>query len=135
MEIKFRNLVYVADRGGTGQWRRIFAAQCINCISNSINTTVDFSEIPILDPRFYQGVSSVTVQRWISDEQREIFLNFLKPLSEQNSFQLIYEIDDCMSNKTIPIYNRGAIAYNNPKIQDNIKQMLNAADFVTVYHL
>ena len=37
-----------------------------------------------------------------------------------------------MSNECIPKYNRGRAAFEPPQIQDNIKTMLNTADFVTV---
>ena len=51
---------------------------------------------------------------------------------DANSGWLIYEIDDNMSDQCIPKYNRGRAAFEGEHIQDNIKQMLNAADFVTV---
>ena len=77
-------------------------------------------------------MTSVTVQRWISDQQRELFCKFFKPLMEQSSGWLVYEIDDNMSDLAIPKYNRGRQAFVGEKIQNNIRQMLNAADFVTV---
>lgn len=70
-----------------------------------------------------------------------------------NSGHLIYEEDDLMFDGTllnaekkdfiekkygklidisIPLYNRGRGAFEGEHIQSNIKQMLNAADFVTV---
>lgn len=45
---------------------------------------------------------------------------------------LIYEIDDNMSDKCIPKYNRGREAFEGEQVQSNIKEMLNTADFVTV---
>lgn len=45
---------------------------------------------------------------------------------------LIYEIDDNMASEHIPKFNRGRAAFEPPQIQENIRLMLNAADFVTV---
>lgn len=77
-------------------------------------------------------MTSVTVQRWISDNHEHIFNRFLKPLCDANSAFLVYAIDDAMHYTTIPLYNRGRAAFANDKIQENIKSMLNNADFVVV---
>jgi hypothetical protein len=45
---------------------------------------------------------------------------------------LIYEIDDLMDASHIPLYNRGRKGFESPKIQQNIKTMLNLCDMVTV---
>jgi hypothetical protein len=37
-----------------------------------------------------------------------------------------------MSDKHIPLFNRGRKAFEGKHVQNNIKEMLNAADFVTV---
>lgn len=37
-----------------------------------------------------------------------------------------------MAATCIPKFNRGRAAFEPPQIQENIRQMLNAADFVTV---
>ena len=127
-----RNIVYLADMSGTALWRRIFQATAVNAIGQQVNVNVTTTQIPVLDQRYYQGMTSVTCQRWINDQQRDMFLRFLKPLMDANSGWLIYEIDDNMSDQCIPKYNRGRAAFEGEHIQDNIKQMLNAADFVTV---
>ena len=51
---------------------------------------------------------------------------------DANSGWLVYEIDDNMSDKCIPKFNRGRAAFEGDKVQSNIRQMLNTADFVTV---
>ena len=51
---------------------------------------------------------------------------------DANSGWLIYEIDDNMSDECIPKFNRGRKAFEGEQVQSNIRQMLNAADFVTV---
>ena len=99
-------------------------------------------------------MQSVTVQRWISDGQRDLFLKFLRPLMDANCGWLVYEIDDMMFDGTflgtkderraleakygdlqqcsIPLFNRGRGSFEGESVQRNIKAMLNAADFITV---
>jgi hypothetical protein len=57
-------------------------------------------------------------------------MKLLKPVCDSNAAFLIYEIDDCMAAKYIELYNRGREAYESPKIQENIKEMLNNADLL-----
>ena len=129
---QFRNIVYLADTSGTGLWRRIFQANAINGIANQLNTSITTTQTPIIDQNYYHGVSSVTVQRWINDTHCNLFLKFLKPLMDANSGWLVYEIDDNMAAQHIPKFNRGRAAFESPQVQENIRLMLNAADFVTV---
>lgn len=77
-------------------------------------------------------MTSVTIQRWISDQQRDIVEKFLKPVTEQNRAWLMYAIDDAMHYDDIPMFNRGRQAFASDKIQDNIRFMLNVSDFVIV---
>ena len=88
--------------------------------------------MPIIDPRYYQGITSVTVQRWISDQQRELVEKLLKPATQNQRAWLIYAIDDAMHYDDIPLFNRGRHAFASDRIQSNIKYMLNAADLVVV---
>ena len=41
---------------------------------------------------------------------------FLKPLCDANSAYLVYEIDDAMSDKDIPLFNRGRGAFEGEKV-------------------
>ena len=132
MEHTYRNLVYLSDTGGTGKWRRIFQINSIECIAQNINTSVSYLQFPVLTPDYYKGITSVTVQRWISDQQEQIFFKLLKPVCDANSGWLLYEIDDAMHYTDIVNYNRGRRAFVGEKVQSNIKRMLNAADLVTV---
>lgn len=128
----FRNVIYLADRSGTSKWRRTWATSLIECYSQNMNLQVDHSQTPILDARYYNGVNTITIQRWITDQHRDIVEKFLKPISEQNRSWLIYEIDDLMDVKEIPLYNRGRVGFESPEIQSNIKAILDACDIITV---
>lgn len=66
MNQQFRNIVYLSDTGGTGKWRRIWPLQSIDCLKQQTNIQADYSQTPILDPNYYNGINSVTVQRWLS---------------------------------------------------------------------
>jgi hypothetical protein len=74
----------------------------------------------------------VRLQRQVSDAQCNYFLKFLKPLSEQFGFWLVYEIDDVITYDEIPPYNMGKKAYNNEQFFQNVKAMLDASDIITV---
>ena len=127
-----RNVFFLADVQGTGWWRRVLPIVTTDAICNAtgiVNTySLDF--IPL--PRYYEGMNSVTVQRWLSNEQRNAFEKFLVPLTRKTGTKLIYEIDDAMGADDIPLYNRGHDCFDNEQFQENIKYMLNAADIVTV---
>lgn len=85
-----------------------------------------------MDPKFYEGINSVTIQRWISDGHKRLVDNLLKPVTDRQHAWLVYEIDDMMSDKYIPLYNRGRKAFEGEHIQSNIKSMLDSADIITV---
>ena len=132
MNQQSRNIVYLSDTSGTGLWRRIFQSTALNSISQGTNVSITTTQVPILDQKYYQGMASITCQRWINDQQRDLFCKFFKPIMDANSGWLVYEIDDNMSDQCIPKYNRGRAAFEGAQVQSNIKQMLNTADFVTV---
>lgn len=127
---QFRNVIYLSDVAGTGFWRHIQQVLAANCITQNSGICNTFTQIPVVDQKYYRGITSVTVQRWISDEHSTLFNKFLKPICDANNAWLMYAIDDAMHYDEIPLYNRGRAAFANDKRQENIKQMLNNADFV-----
>lgn len=127
-----RNLVYCADVGGTGFWRHIQQILALNCMQRETGIVNTFTQQIVTDPRYYVGMNSVTVQRWISDQHRNVFEKLLRPVTRQTHTALIYAIDDAMHYDEIPLYNRGRKGFASDKIQDNIKYMLNESDFVVV---
>ena len=129
-----RNIIYLADTSGTAKWRLIFPTSAIECIGQQQNISITTTQIPILDPNYYKnlGNGSVTVQRWISTQHKNIFMNLLKPVCNNEQSWLIYEIDDVMAGSEIPFFNRGRRAYADKEVQENIRTMLTNADLVTV---
>lgn len=129
---QFRNLVYCSDVSGTGFWRHIQQILMTNAVQSMAHVYTTFTQNPICDPNYYAGMNSVTIQRWISDPQRNFVERFLRPLTLKTGTKLIYAIDDAMHYEDIPPFNRGRKAFMSEKIQDNIRSMLNASDFVVV---
>jgi hypothetical protein len=86
----------------------------------------------VLDPRFYQGVSHVMLQRMVSHQHLKLFQEFLKPLSTALGFWLTINIDDVILPDSIPLYNAAWKAYQEPGFADNISKMLSASDFIIV---
>ena len=127
-----RNLVYLADRGGTGWWRHIQAIDVFGVIQRATGIYNTYTEQFIADPNYYVLQNNVTVQRWISHSQREAFENFLLPVTRKTKTALIYAIDDAMGAKDIPLYNTGHAAFQPQQVQDDIKYMLNNSDLVVV---
>ena len=126
----FNSVLFLADTGGCGFYRMIFSKMALQTATKSIRV-VESTKL-IGDPRFFQDIRMVRVQRQVNDAQCQYFLKFLKPLSEQFGFWLVYEIDDVITYEDIPKYNMGRKAYDNQQFFANVKNMLNAADLITV---
>lgn len=132
MNQQYRNIVYCSDVTGTGFWRHIQQILSTGCYSSNLGISNTYTQHPILDPDYYQGITSVTIQRWISDQQAQIVHQLLRPQTEINRAWLIYAIDDAMHYDDIPIFNRGRKAFASDRTQNNIRFMLNVSDFVVV---
>lgn len=129
---QFRNIAYLSDVTGTGFWRHIQQMLAANSTSQHLGIFNTYTQVPVLDQNYYRDMASVTVQRWISDQQCRLFNDFLKPVCDAYGTWLIYGIDDAMHYEDIPLWNRGRHSFANDQIQSNIKRMLNAADLVIV---
>lgn len=70
-----------------------------------------YTQPVITDPKYYVGLNSVTIQRWLSDKHVEFFKKFLQPVAKQTHTALIYAIDDAMHYEDIPLYNRGRAGF------------------------
>jgi hypothetical protein len=138
MQEIFRNIVYLSDRSGTGVWRRIWPINVLNCLSQNTREQVDYSQTPIVDQNYYKGMNTVTVQRWLTQQQCDLFCKFLKPIMDRELGWTMYEIDDLMFDGTllneskraeietkygkdliaasIPLFNRGRRAFEGAAV-------------------
>lgn len=119
-----------ADNGGCGFYRMRYPSWSAQTLKRDIRIIDSPKLIPI--PEFYQDVRMVRIQRQVSDEQCQYILKFLKPLSQRYGFWLVYEIDDVIHMDDIPTYNSGWATYQNKKFMENIRQIVNVCDIVTV---
>ena len=127
-ETMSRYLNYLADLSGCGHWRLIWPEQVINASGRGIshsNTSM------ILDPRFYQNVKAVKLQRQASSQQKE-FIKFLKNIQGEFGFKIIYEVDDVVFKEEIPDYNKFKFAFDSEEVRENCIEMVNMVDEVTV---
>lgn len=85
----------------------------------------------IFDPRWYQGVRCVKVQRQASNDQKE-FVKYLKSIQKECGFKIIYEVDDVVFREDIPDYNKFKFAFDNDEIRNNCIEIINMCDEVTV---
>lgn len=125
-----RNLIYLADRGGTGWWRHIQAVDVFNSIQRQTGIMNTYTEQIIVDPNYYVGMNSVTVQRWTAPGYKQVFEKLLMPVAKQTGMKLIYAIDDAMAYEDIPPYNSGRYAFKDKEVQDSIKFMLQNSDYL-----
>lgn len=117
----YRNVVYLADTGGTGFWRRVAPIVTLDCVAPRLRLSNTYTMAPVGDPSWYEGIRSVTIQRWLTNEQLKFLKEFIKPLSLRYDFRLIYEIDDATGKDEVPLYNRGHDAFCDPQRQENIR--------------
>lgn len=127
---QFTNVLMPSDTNGTFFWRAQMAVNQVWALGP--NTGINNSVICKLtgDQNFYKNLNMFMVQRLLSDEQYKFFMGMLVPYSNAFNFWTVYNIDDAMHYNDIPHYNRGRAAFRSDKIQNNIKEMLNASDFV-----
>lgn len=123
-----RVLQYYADYSGCGFWRMIWPEHLLNAFNHY---TVHGTTVMNLDPRYYIKVQAVRIQRQATSQQLE-FVKFLKDVSKQIGFRLIYEIDDVVFSEDIPEYNKYKPAFTDPQIRKNCQEIMNLCDEVTV---
>jgi hypothetical protein len=123
-----RALNYYADYGGCGWWRMIAPELLINLnqtgIMNGLTTMV-------LDPRFYQSINAIRLQRQATPVQLE-FVKFLKAGSAKFGFRTIYEVDDIIFKDDIPLFNRCRVAFEDPAITQSSLEMMQMCDEMCV---
>lgn len=101
-----------------------------NSIQRQTGILNTYTEQIIVDPNYYAGMNSVTVQRWTAPGYKQVFEKLLMPIAKQTGMKLIYAIDDAMAYEDIPPYNSGRDAFKPQEVQDAIKFMLNNSDYL-----
>ena len=119
---------FAADHGGCGFWRMHWPESIINSSGLGVVTN---STVMLLDPRYYQTVKSVKIQRQVTQPQLE-FTKFLRDLSNKtNKFKLYYEIDDVIFPEDIPLYNKSREAFVDPIIARTAIEIIRLCDYIT----
>lgn len=123
-----RYINYLADYSGCGHWRILWPENVINASGRGISQS---TTAMVADPRWYQGVKAVKLQRQASKSQLD-FVRHLKEVQKQHNFKLIYEVDDVVFREEIPDYNKFKFAFDNDEIRQNCIDIINECDEVTV---
>jgi len=123
-----RAISYAADHGGCGFWRIHWPETVINSHQLGVVTNSTFM---LTDPRYYQGIRSVRIQRQVTPPQLE-FVKFLRHTSNNGSkFKIYYEIDDVIFPEDIPLYNKAREAFVDPVIKKTALEIIRLCDYVT----
>ena len=123
-----RVLQYYADYSGCGHWRMIWPEHLLNAHQK---LTVHGSTMMNLDPNYFRGTQCVRIQRQATPHQLQ-FVKFLKDLSKQLGFRIIYEIDDLVFAEDIPEYNKFKPAFTDPSIRQTAQEIMELCDEITV---
>jgi hypothetical protein len=123
-----RVLQYYADYSGCGHWRMIWPEHLLNAHQK---LTVHGSTMMNLDPNYFRGAQCVRIQRQATPHQLQ-FVKFLKDLSKQLGFRIIYEIDDLVFSEDIPEYNKFKPAFTDPQIRATAQEIMELCDEITV---
>ena len=126
----FNTIIHPADQSGCAFYRMKSPAWSAQTLRKDISIVDSPKMIPM--PEFYKDIRHVKLQRQVSHGQRDFLMKFLKPLSDNLGFWLSYDIDDVIGPDDIPMYNAARGAFQAPGLADNIKEMINAVDFLTV---
>jgi hypothetical protein len=123
-----RALNYYADYSGCGFWRMIWPEHLLNAHQKM---TVHGSTVMCFDPNYFRNVTAVRIQRQATAHQLR-FIQFLKDLSREHKFRIIYEIDDLVFSEDIPEYNKYKPAFTDPEIRRVAQSIMELCDEITV---
>lgn len=123
-----RALNYYADFSGCGFWRMIWPEHLLNANQRMV---MHGSTVMCFDPNYFRGIKSVRIQRQATPNQLR-FVKFLKEISKQHNFRIIYEIDDICFAEDIPEYNKFKPAFTDPEIRKTAQEIMGLCDEITV---
>jgi hypothetical protein len=123
-----RIVQYGADTSGCGLYRLGWVNHLLNYQGKAM---VCDSTVMVTDPRFYHNVKSIRLQRQALTAQKD-FVKFLKSIQKDCGFKLIYEVDDVVFREDIPDYNKFKSAFVSDEIRNNIVEIINLCDEVSV---
>ena len=123
-----RGLNFYADYSGCGHWRMIWPEKLLNCYGKA---NIQGGTVMIGDKNFYKGMQTIRIQRQATDSQAQ-FIRWLKELSKELKFHVIYEIDDIIFKEDIPHYNKFRFAFEDPSIRKTSMEIMQLCDEITV---
>ncbi len=123
-----RFINYLADYSGCGHWRLIWPENVINMTQRGISQS---TTAMVADPRWYQGVKAVTLQRQASKSQVD-FVKHLKKIQQENGMKIIYEVDDVVFREEIPDYNKFKFAFDTAEVRANCIEIMDLCDEITL---
>lgn len=123
-----RALNYYADYSGCGFWRMLWPEHMLNAYQKMV---ISGQTTMVLDPRYYEGIKCVRIQRQATPTQLK-FVEHLRKISQDVGFRIVYEIDDIVFREDIPDYNKFKPAFTPDNIRETSEKIMMACDEVTV---
>lgn len=123
-----RYLNFAADSLGCYWYRMGWPSQHINMSGMGDATTIMKM---VVDKNWYRDIKTIKLQRQASTQQLE-FVKWLKSIQPEMGFKMIYEIDDVPFREEIPDYNIGKPGFDSDEVRQNIIDIINLTDEVTV---
>jgi hypothetical protein len=123
-----RVIQFGADLSGCGLYRMGWVSHLLNYQGKMMVTD---TTVMVLDPRWYVNVKAIRLQRQATSAQKE-FVKFLKEVQKEYKFKLIYEVDDVVFREDIPDYNKFKTAFTSDEIRNNVVDIINMCDEVSV---
>jgi hypothetical protein len=123
-----RVIQFGADLSGCGLYRMGWVSHLLNYQGKMMVTD---TTVMVLDPRWYINVKAVRLQRQATSAQKE-FVKFLKQVQQEHKFKIIYEVDDVVFREDIPDYNKFKTAFTSDEIRNNVVDIINMCDEVSV---
>lgn len=121
---------FPADSSGCYFYRMLAPKLAVKAVIKNINFTE--TERFLADQEWFRDVNLVHMQRQVSNPQHDYFTKFIVPLSNQTGMWVVYNVDDAIHKDDIPKYNQAWQAYQSDELMVNIKNMLQATDFLLV---